>query len=116
MEALLYFALWAALIFALMRFGCGAHVMGHGHGNHARGHGNAASGSQAPLRWIPPKTDVDPVCGMTVQTDTAKSAVHDGTVYYFCSGSCRERFEAAPERFVGPKAAQEPKRMEASHG
>ena len=31
MEALLYFAVWAAFIFLMMRFGCGAHVMGHGH-------------------------------------------------------------------------------------
>ena len=31
MEALVYFAVWAALIFVMMRFGCGAHVLGHGH-------------------------------------------------------------------------------------
>ena len=33
MEALLYFALWAGFIFLMMRFGCGAHIMGHGHGD-----------------------------------------------------------------------------------
>lgn len=115
MEALLYFALWAVVIFLMMRFGCGAHVMGHRHGQHDRGHGKDASGTREPLRWVAPKTDVDPVCGMTVQTDTAKSAVHGGTVYYFCSGNCRERFEAAPQRFIGPKADQEPRKMEDSH-
>ncbi len=116
MEALLYFLFAAGLILLMMRFGCGAHVMGHGHGQHDRGHDQDASATQKPLRWIPPKTDVDPVCGMTVQTDTAKSAVYDGTVYYFCSANCRERFEAAPQSFVGPKADQEPKQMEHSHG
>ncbi len=30
MEALVYFIIWAAAIFVMMRFGCGAHVMGHG--------------------------------------------------------------------------------------
>lgn len=32
METLLYFILWGGLLFLLMRFGCGAHMMGHGHG------------------------------------------------------------------------------------
>jgi hypothetical protein len=27
-----YFLVWAALIFLMMRYGCGAHVMGHRHG------------------------------------------------------------------------------------
>lgn len=31
MNALIYFLVWAGIIFVLMRFGCGAHVMGHGH-------------------------------------------------------------------------------------
>ncbi|MCK9994604.1 MAG: hypothetical protein Dbin4_03124 [Alphaproteobacteria bacterium] len=36
MNSLLYFALWAGLIFVMMRFGCGAHIMGHG--GHRRRH------------------------------------------------------------------------------
>jgi hypothetical protein len=31
MQSLLYFLLSAGLFFVMMRFGCGAHVMGHGH-------------------------------------------------------------------------------------
>jgi hypothetical protein len=27
----LYYMLWAGLFFVIMRFGCGAHIMGHGH-------------------------------------------------------------------------------------
>ncbi len=113
MEALLYFGLWAGLIFLMMRFGCRAHVMGHGHGQHD-GHAKDTSSGQDRLRWVPPETDVDPVCGMTVHTDKAKSAVHDGAVYYFCSSNCRERSEATPQRFVA-RANQQPKPMEHSH-
>ena len=31
MTSILYFLFWAGLFVVLMRFGCGAHVMGHGH-------------------------------------------------------------------------------------
>lgn len=30
MQTLMYFLIWGAFIFVMMRFGCGAHVMGHG--------------------------------------------------------------------------------------
>lgn len=43
----------------------------------------------------------DPVCGMTVEPDTAAAAwEHDGTVYYFCSTGCMERFRADPAHFL----------------
>ncbi len=46
---------------------------------------------------------IDPVCGMTVDPAKAKhSAEHAGRVYYFCCGGCRERFQAAPERYLMP--------------
>jgi len=34
----------------------------------------------------------DPICGMTVDEQTAISAVRDGTTSYFCSEGCRRRF------------------------
>jgi YHS domain-containing protein len=43
---------------------------------------------------------------MTVETAKAKSAVHDGHVYYFCSADCRDNFEASPGAYV--KAASAP--------
>lgn len=115
MEALLYFAFWAALIFLMMRFGCGAHVMGHGHGQHGEQRADRG-GSPEQLRWVPPVTDVDPVCGKTVQTDRAKSSVNDGSVYYFCSRECREQFEAAPHLYVGAQGSQQPTQMDDAHG
>ena len=33
MPTYLYFLLWGAFFFMMMRFGCGAHIMGHGHGH-----------------------------------------------------------------------------------
>ena len=98
MESLVYFLLFAGLIFLMMRFGCGAHVMGHGHGHGEPSSGRAEAGSQA--RLVPPAKDTDPVCGMTVETAEAKSSVFDGRIYYFCSASCRDRFEANPTAFA----------------
>ena len=112
MEALLYFALWAAAIFLMMRFGCGAHVMGHN-----RGHGQAQESLEkgsAELHWVPPETDVDPVCGKVVSTNEARATVHAGTVYYLCSRECREVFEIAPELYVNGPDGEQPS-LEHSH-
>ena len=114
MESLLYFAFLAGLIFLMMRFGCGAHIMGHDHGRTKRS-SDGAAGSAETLRWIPPETDFDPVCGKTVRTDRARSSVHDGTVYYFCSRECREIFEAAPEQHIGGGVLSDAKKLERSH-
>jgi P-type Cu+ transporter len=39
----------------------------------------------------------DPVCGMDVEeTPSTPKADHDGRTFYFCSESCRQRFEASP--------------------
>ena len=49
---------------------------------------------------------IDPVCGMTVDTDTAMAKVNSGDqAYYFCSEQCAATFRADPERFggVGPE-------------
>ncbi|HUZ75794.1 MAG TPA: YHS domain-containing protein [Stellaceae bacterium] len=98
----LYFLVLAGLFFLMMRFGCGAHVMGHGHHH---GGSRSDAGPDDNLRWVPPAKAVDPVCGMSVETAGAKSAVHEGQVYYFCAQNCREKFEAAPASFAKPAAA-----------
>jgi Cu+-exporting ATPase len=48
----------------------------------------------------------DPVCGMSV--DPARAAArrdHAGETYVFCSKHCAERFEAAPEDYLGERRA-----------
>ncbi len=116
MDTLLYFALWAGIIFVMMRFGCGAHLMGHGrgHGPNQAHHGNARPDGEK-RRWIAPSKDADPVCGRAVSTDKAKPSFFDGYVYYFCSRECREVFEAAPDLYVGGERQRGPRPLEHSH-
>jgi Cu+-exporting ATPase len=46
----------------------------------------------------------DPVCGMSVDPQTAKHRlVYKGQEHFFCSGRCLKRFEAEPEKFLQPK-------------
>jgi YHS domain-containing protein len=115
MGTLLYFTVYAGLFFLMMRFGCGAHVMGHGHRHHDRQGAGPPRHLDSGL-WVPPETAVDPVCGMTVRTGTAKSAVYKGKVYYFCSAEYRDAFEFAPDRYIGSRTGPAPTPMEHSHG
>jgi RND family efflux transporter MFP subunit len=56
--------------------------------------------------------DTDPVCGMDVDQERARTAgrvvSYHGQTYYFCSDDCRKRFETTPSRYVqdsgGPAA------------
>lgn len=43
---------------------------------------------------------IDIVCGMTVDTETAASAEHEGTTYYFCCDGCKGAFEKAPAYYI----------------
>jgi xanthine dehydrogenase accessory factor len=53
------------------------------------------------LQARPQKEAVDPVCGMTVAvTPTTETTAHARVSYYFCCGSCRERFEHDPTPYV----------------
>ena len=45
---------------------------------------------------------IDPICGMTVDEATARSAERDGQSFYFCGEGCRRRFLAG-----GPSASAE---------
>ncbi len=40
----------------------------------------------------------DPVCGMTIdEKDAAARSVHGGRIYYFCSPSCKAKFDENPQ-------------------
>lgn len=99
MEALVYFVLWAGVIFLVMRWGWGARVTGPGRilGNF-KGERRAADGGTIP--WRPPERVDDVVCGRRVVAHNAKTSVFEGEVYFFCSRECRELFETAPEIYV----------------
>src|SRR5215203_6092836 len=43
----------------------------------------------------------DPVCGMSVDPNTAKHrAEHAGHPYFFCSAGCRTKFVAEPAKYL----------------
>ena len=70
-------------------------MTGHEMGGHHRGGG------------LPAGKALDPVCGMTVDIETATGKglyyQHAGTDYYFCGKGCRIDFEEDPDRFLDPK-------------
>jgi len=94
----------------------------HAHGNHADGsvhaghhHGAAApaspccAGKHGEAAKAAAAGAIDPVCGMRVDPATAKHhCTHQSQDYFFCSGRCRERFEAEPEKFLQPKQPKQP--------
>ena len=48
---------------------------------------------------------IDPICGMTVEPETAAGRYdYKGRTYYFCATSCLERFRADPEKALTPGA------------
>ena len=44
----------------------------------------------------------DPVCGMSVDTQTAESTSYAGTKYFFCCSGCRTAFDGDPDRYLAP--------------
>jgi YHS domain-containing protein len=97
-QDILYYVFWAGLFFVMMRFGCGAHIMGHGHHHHAAAVPDPAPGTG--VKPPVPERVTDPACGMNVQTSVAKTAAYRGQIYYFCAQKCREKFESAPESYA----------------
>src|SRR5258708_2046282 len=54
---------------------------------------------------------IDPICGMTVDEATARSAERDGRSFYFCGESCRRKFLAG-----GASSSAEHHHGDAPHG
>jgi len=47
--------------------------------------------------------EIDPVCGMNVDTTTSQlSLEHDGKTYWFCSRGCLLEFRDDPEKYLSP--------------
>lgn len=126
MESVLSVLVWGGLFFLMMRFGCGSHMSGHGakhktesgvggQGGHCGTGRTKPAPDSAPsqqLRWEAPEADKDPVCGEIVSPVKARSSVHDGQVYYFCSRECREAFETLPEHYVGLEVSHKVRQLE----
>ena len=66
------------------------------HHPHDHDHGQAATAAHGTVV-------TDPVCGMKVDTATAKFRYDLGdTTYYFCSARCLEKFRADPDPYLNP--------------
>lgn len=93
LKPLVSLLIWGGLFVLMMRFGCGSHIMG-GHGHHGGGKRESTGETK------------DPVCGMAVDPQQAAAAsVYGGTTYYFCSASCRDKFEKAPSKYPATSAS-----------
>ncbi len=68
--------------------------MKHAHEHHAgHHHGNISSDMQT-----------DPVCGMSVNPETAKHKTsYKKENYYFCAENCLKKFKADPEKYPSPQ-------------
>ncbi len=49
---------------------------------------------------------IDPICGTPVVEDDAQAFEYKRRTYYFCSGSCRGRFERRAERILVSELAR----------
>ncbi len=74
------------------------------------GHEPQVSGHHENSLSEPAVTSIDPVCGMTVDPNSAAgSHFHDGTEYHFCSNSCLAKFKAEPDKYLdGSATADQP--------
>ncbi len=52
---------------------------------------------------------IDPVCGMRITPNPARTVTHEGQAYYFCNPKCVAKFEADPAKYLAPKPAPAPR-------
>ncbi|MEG1710073.1 MAG: YHS domain-containing protein, partial [Acinetobacter sp.] len=48
------------------------------------------------------QTEIDPVCGMSVETSTDLKTDYQNKTYYFCNPSCLDKFKQDPEFYLIP--------------
>lgn len=57
----------------------------------------------------------DPVCGMSVSSESAHRLVHAGKPYFFCSQGCLGKFRSSPERYLDTAKRREAQPPHAQH-
>ena len=111
MDGWIWIAVYAGLFFVMMRYGCGAHMMGHNHSRHENGEDQEGPekrqprGKQHKTRLTGPTsggngTFVDPVCGMPVPRDEGYGKMYQSIPYRFCSRECLDKFDEDADRYV----------------
>lgn len=95
LEATAFSAPWGDELEAAWLVGPGVHGPASDHGHEHREEATSA-GQMA----------IDPVCGMTVDPETARAKdlhiAYKGTDYFFCGKGCKLEFGDDPERFLDP--------------
>jgi Cu+-exporting ATPase len=86
-----------------MTMDMGTHPKRSGHAAHS--HGPAQAAHEPPASGATDEALKDPVCAMTVTTDSPHQAEHAGRPYWFCSAGCRTKFLAQPQKYLAPVAA-----------
>ena len=101
MESVLSILLFVAVLYLMMRYGCGAHMHGGGCGHTSRDHSKRNEDSGNHGKASANQVTRDPVCGMQIESKRASySAQYGPDTYYFCSKECLRRFEDRPESFA----------------
>jgi P-type Cu+ transporter len=60
---------------------------------------------------------IDPVCGMSIEEkDAATTTVYEGRTYFFCSPSCKTKFDQNPQTFLSAQAAPVSEPMHRTEG
>jgi P-type Cu+ transporter len=65
-------------------------------------HGHAHDPQEHPAGGAADEALKDPVCGMTVTTESPHKAEHAGRPYWFCSAGCRTKFLTEPQKYLAP--------------
>jgi P-type Cu+ transporter len=61
------------------------------------------------LSLATPGAELDPVCGMSVDPDTARGAfTYKDRTFHFCSSSCLKKFQADPDKYLNGHQEQMP--------
>ena len=87
---------WGERLQAAWLVGPSVHDPEEEHSHHGAEDGAVASSTQV----------VDPVCGMTVDSDAARAkglhSTYQGTDYFFCGKGCKLDFDEDPEHYLEP--------------
>ena len=99
-ESQAFEAPWAEPLEAAWLIGPSVHGPSDDH-EHSGNHGHHAH--DEPAQMIAAHA-VDPVCGMTVDPETARAkglhSTHDGVDYYFCGKGCKLDFDENPQQYL----------------
>jgi len=53
--------------------------------------------------------EIDPVCGMSVDSTTPHKSRYQDREVFFCAAACKQKFDADPQRFAGRLTTHKPR-------